>query len=69
MEDAQRAYSHANELRDLYVSLGVYGTQSKKEHIKLVESINGLQKHVQIYKVGNERIMKSKENKDDFNIK
>jgi hypothetical protein len=54
---------------DLYVGLGVDGTQSKEEHINLVETIKGLQKDVQIYKVDNERLMKAKEKQDDFNIK
>jgi hypothetical protein len=35
----------------------------------LVETIKGLQKYVQIYKVDNERLMKAKEKQDDFNIK
>jgi hypothetical protein len=35
----------------------------------LVETIKGLQKYVQSYKFDNERIMKSKEHQDDFNVK
>jgi hypothetical protein len=35
----------------------------------LVETIKGLKKDVQSYKVGNERLMKSKEKQDGFNIK
>jgi hypothetical protein len=35
----------------------------------LVETIKGLQKDVQIYKVDNERLMKAKEQQGDFNIK
>jgi nicotinamide riboside kinase len=37
--------------------------------MNLVETINGLQKDVQIYKDDNERLMKSKVQQDDFNIK
>jgi hypothetical protein len=69
MEDAQRTYNHDDEFRDLYVGLGVDGTKSKEECINLVETIKGLQKYVQIYKVDNERLMKAKEQQDDFNIK
>jgi hypothetical protein len=54
---------------DLYVGLGVDGTKSKEEHINLVETIKGLQKYVQSYKVDNERLMKAKEQQDDFNVK
>jgi hypothetical protein len=35
----------------------------------LVETIKGLQKDVQSYKVDNERLMKAKEQQDGFNIK
>jgi hypothetical protein len=35
----------------------------------LVETIKGLPKYVQIYKVDNERLMKSKDQQDGFNIK
>jgi hypothetical protein len=35
----------------------------------LVETIKGLQKYVQIYKVDNERLMKAKAQQDEFNIK
>jgi hypothetical protein len=69
MEDAQRTYNHDDEFGDLYVGLGVDGTKSKEEHINLVETIKGLQKDVQSYKVDNERLMKAKEQQDDFNIK
>jgi hypothetical protein len=55
--------------RDLYVGLGVDGTKSKEERINLVETIKGLQKYVQSYKVDNERLMKAKEQQDDFNVK
>jgi hypothetical protein len=69
MEHVQRAYNHDDEFRDLYVGLGVDGTKSKEEHIKLVETIKGLQKYVQSHKVDNESLMKAKEQQDDFNIK
>jgi tryptophan synthase alpha subunit len=69
MEDAQRTYtSHDDEFIYLYVSLGVDGTESKEECINLVETIKELQKYFQSYKVDNGRLMKSKEQQDDFNI-
>jgi hypothetical protein len=40
----------------------------KEECINLVETIKGLQKDVQSYKVDNERFMKAKEKQDEFNI-
>jgi len=61
MEYAHRTYNHDDEFEDLYVSLGVDGIESKEERIKLVETIKGLQKYFQSYKVNNERLMKSKE--------
>ena len=53
----------------MYVELVDDGTKSKEEHINLVETINGLQKDVQIYNVDNERLMKSKEKQEEFNMK
>jgi hypothetical protein len=75
MEDAQRAYNHGDEIRGMYVNLGIEGTNSivhgegKEESMNLVETIKGLQKDVQNYKVDNERLMKSKEQQEDFNIR
>jgi hypothetical protein len=48
--------------------MGVDGTKSKEEHIKLLETIKGLQKYVQSYKDDNERLMTSKEQQDDLNV-
>jgi hypothetical protein len=67
MEDTQRNYNHEEEFKGLYFSLSNEGTNSnghgegKKESMNLVETIQILQKDVQIYKVDNERLMKSKE--------
>jgi hypothetical protein len=33
MEKVQRTYTHDDEFGDLYVGLGVDGTESKEEHI------------------------------------
>jgi hypothetical protein len=75
MEDAQGAYNHEDEIRGMYVNMGNEGTNSnghgegKEESMNLVETIKSLQKDVQSYKVDNERLMKSKEQQDGFNIK
>jgi len=75
MEDAPRTYIHDDEFRGLYIGMGIDSTKSnehkegKEEHIKLVETIKGLQKYVQSYKVDNKKLMKAKEQQDDFNIK
>jgi hypothetical protein len=37
--------------------------------MNLVETIKGLQKYVQSYKVDNERLMRAKEQQGDFNVK
>jgi hypothetical protein len=69
MEDVQRAFIHDDEFRYLYVDLGVDGAEPKEEHSNSVETIKGLQKDAQSYKVDNERLMRSKEQQDDFNVK
>jgi hypothetical protein len=75
MEDAQRTYNHEYEVRGLYVCMGNEGTKSnrhredKEESMNLVETIKSLKKDVKSYKVDNERLMKSKEQQDGFNIK
>jgi len=61
MEDTHTNYNPVDEFKYLYVGLGVDGTKYKEERIKLVETINGLQKDVQSYKDDNEKFMRSKE--------
>jgi hypothetical protein len=39
MEYVKKTYSHNDEFQDLYVGLGVDGTEAKEEHINLVETI------------------------------
>jgi hypothetical protein len=59
----------------MYGSMGNEGTNSnghgegKEESMNLVETIKSLQKDVQSYKDDNERLMKSKEKQEGFNIK
>jgi hypothetical protein len=69
MEYEWGTYILDDEFGDLYVYLGANGTKSKEECMNLIETIKGLQKYVQSYKVGNGRLMKSKEQKTDFNVK
>jgi hypothetical protein len=75
MEDTQRDYIHEDYIRGMYVNMVNEGTNSnghgegKKEIMNLVETIKNLKKDVQNYKFDNERIMKSKEQHEGFNIK
>jgi hypothetical protein len=75
MDDAQEAYSQEDEIRGMNVQLGMEGTNSnghgeeKDDNMNMVETIRNLQKYVQSHKVDNERLMKSKEQQEDFNMK
>ena len=75
MEDAQRTYNREDKVRRMYDNIGDGGTYSnghgegKEESMNLVKTIKSLQKDVQSYKVDNDRLMKSKEEQDAFNIK
>jgi hypothetical protein len=69
MEDVHRTCSLDDEFGDLYVDLGVDGTKSREERLNLVKTIKGLQKDVQSYNADKERLMKAKEQQDDFNVK
>jgi hypothetical protein len=75
MEDTQGAYIHEDEIIGMDVHLGIEGTNSnghgegKDEYMNMVETIRNLQKYVQRNKYDNERIMKSKEQQEDFNMR
>jgi hypothetical protein len=75
MEEEQGNYSHLEKSRGVDVHLVMEGTNSnghgeeRNEDMNMAETINNLQKDVQSHKVDNERLMKSKEKKDDFNMK
>jgi hypothetical protein len=75
MEEAQRNYIHLEKSRGMDVHLGMEGTNSnghgeeRNEDMNMAETIKNLQKDVQSHKVDNERIMKAKEQQDDFNMK
>jgi hypothetical protein len=60
MKDVQRTYIHDDEFGGLYIDMGIHSTKSKEERINLVETIKGLQKYVQSYKVDIEMLMKAK---------
>ena len=57
------------------VHLGIEGTNSnghgeeRNEDMNLAKTIKNLQKDVQSHKDDNERIMRAKEQQDDFNVK
>ena len=75
MEEAQGNYSQQYERRGVDVHLGIEGTNSnghgegRDENMNMVEIIKNLQKDVQSYKADNERLMRAKEQQDDFNMK
>jgi hypothetical protein len=74
MEEEQRNYNHEDDVRGLCVSMGNVRKQTnrhgevKEQSINLVETINHIQRNFHIYKYDNERLMKSKEQQDGFNI-
>ena len=57
------------------VHLGIEGTNSnglgegRHENMNMEETIKNLQKNVQSHKYDNERLMRAKEQQDDFNMK
>jgi hypothetical protein len=75
MEYSQRTYNHEDEVKRMYDNIGDEGIDSnghgeaKGERINLVKTINFFQKDIQIYKADYDRLMKSKEEQDGFNIK
>jgi hypothetical protein len=75
MDDAQEAYSQEDEIRGMNVQLGMEGTNSnghgeeKDDNMNMVETIRNMRKDVQSHKANNERVMKSKEQQEEFNMK
>jgi hypothetical protein len=75
MEEAWGNYSQQDESRGVNVHLGIKGTNSnehgeeRNENMNMAETIKNLQKDVQSHKVDNERLMRAKEQHDDFNMK
>jgi hypothetical protein len=74
MEEAQGTYSHEDEIRGMDVHLGIEGTNfnghgdERNENMNMAETIKNLQKDVQSHKSNNERLMRAKEQQDDFNM-
>jgi hypothetical protein len=74
-KETQGAYSQEDEIRGMDVHLGIEGTNSngqgegKDENLNMEKNIRNLQKDVQSYKDDNERLMKTKEQQEDFNMK
>jgi hypothetical protein len=68
-------YSQEDEIRGMDIHLGIEGTNSnghgegRDENMNMVETIKNLQKDIQSHKADNERIMRAKEKKEDFNMK
>jgi hypothetical protein len=75
MEEAQGIYSHPEKKRGMDVHLGMEGMNSNghgeemNEDMNMAETIKNLQKDVQSHRDDNERIMKAKDQQDDFNMK
>jgi hypothetical protein len=75
MEEAQGNYSQQEESRGVDIHLGMEGTNSnghgeeRNEDMNMAETIKNLQKDVQSHKANNERLMKAKEQQDEFNMK
>jgi hypothetical protein len=75
MEEAQGNYNQQDERKGVDVHLGIEGMNSnghgeeRNENMNMVETIKNLQKDVQIHKADNERLMRAKEQQDDFNMK
>jgi hypothetical protein len=75
MENAQGNYIQEDDIRGMDVHLGIEGTNSnghgegRDENMNMVETIKNFQKYVQIYKDDNERLMRAKEQQQDFNMK
>ena len=75
MEYAQGAYRKNDEIRGMDFHLGIEGTNSnghgegRDENMNVAETIKNLQKDAQIHKDDNERLMKAKEQQDEFNMK
>jgi hypothetical protein len=75
MEEAWGTYIQEDEIRGMDVHLGIEGINSNRHgderngNMNMVETIKNLQKDVQIHKANNERIMRAKEQQNDFNMK
>jgi hypothetical protein len=75
MDDTQKVYIQEDEIIGMNVQLGMEGTKSnghgggKEEDINRAEALRKLQTNVHSHKANNERLMKAKEQQEDFNMK
>jgi hypothetical protein len=74
MDDTHIVYSQEDEIKGINVQLDLEGTNSnghggKEEYINLAETLRKLQTYVQSHKDNNDRLMKAKEQQEDFNMK
>jgi hypothetical protein len=75
MEEEQGTYIQEDEIRGMDIHLGIEGKNSNghgegwDENMNMVETIKNLQRDVQRNKDDNERILRAKEQKEDFNMK
>jgi hypothetical protein len=75
MEEAQNAYSSENEARGMNVHLGVEGSKSNGhgediyKDVNMMKIIERLQKDVQNHQADNIKLMKSRDQQGEFNLK
>jgi hypothetical protein len=75
MEYARENYSHSEKRKGMDFHLGMEGMNSnehgeeRNEYTTMAETIKNFQKYVQSHKADNERLIKSKEQQDSFNMK
>jgi hypothetical protein len=75
MEYSHGTYSQEYDIKGMDVHLGIEGKnfnghgEGRDENMNMVETIKNLQRDVQILKYDNERLMKDKEKKEEFNMK
>jgi hypothetical protein len=75
IEEAHDAYSPVDEVRGMYVHLGVEGTNSNgneeeiDKDVSIMKIFKKLQKDVQIHHEDKKRLMRAREQQGDFNMK
>jgi hypothetical protein len=74
MEEAHGNYIQEYEIIGMDVHFGIERSSSnghgegRDENMNMVETIKNLQKDVQIHKYDNERLIRAKEQQEDFNM-
>jgi hypothetical protein len=75
MEEAQGTYIQEDEIIGMDVHLDIEGTYSnghgegRDENMNMIETTKNLQKDFQSHKDDNERLMRAKDQQEDFNMK